>query len=337
MPRPTPPPPDRLSAVLGAVERARRGEGAGGPHSWPGATRPSDGERLGRQDSPPEAPEPITWDPPEQTDDRDSRVHPRRRWDDEPSGGPDRVGGRVTGRDRLALLTPSGTAVAAVLVVVLVALLVVGGRLLWTRAASDPEPVGAAAATLQGTPAAGGTSVPATTGSPTGTPMPTAETSATAVRVHVVGRVRSPGVVRLQAGDRVQDAVRAAGGAAPGADLNRVNLARAVQDGEQVRVPRPGEKVTEPPAAGAATASGTSPPGTGGAGTSGAGGSGVQVDLNSADESALDALPGVGPVIAGRIVQWRTEHGRFSSVEELSEVSGIGEKAMERLRPLVRV
>jgi competence protein ComEA len=136
--------------------------------------------------------------------------------------------------------------------------------------------------------------------------------------------VRRPGVVRLPAGARLEDAVREAGGPTRHADLTAVNLARTAADGEQVFIPRPGET---PPAAAA-------PPGTvagGGPATPGA-----PVDLNTADETALDALPGVGPVIAGRIVAWRQQHGRFTSVDELTEVSGIGDATLERLRPLVR-
>lgn len=137
-------------------------------------------------------------------------------------------------------------------------------------------------------------------------------TGAPEVVVHVVGQVRSPGVVHLPPGSRVTDALDAAGGATAEADLAAVNLARVLADGEQVVVPGP------QPAG--ALASGSD-----------------ELDLNSADEAALDALPGIGPVLAARIVAWRTEHGRFSSVEELAEVSGIGPALLDGLRPLVRV
>ncbi|AKU19054.1 competence protein ComEA [Luteipulveratus mongoliensis] len=152
--------------------------------------------------------------------------------------------------------------------------------------------------------------------------------------VHVVGQVRRPGVVRLPAGARVQDAVTAAGGATAKADLARVNLARPVVDGEQVIVPRPGEQVAPPASVPGAASTGSAGGPVAGAGSSAPGG---PVNLNTADEAGLDGLPGVGPVIAQRIVQWRTENGRFTSVEELSEVSGIGDKLMEQLRPLVSV
>jgi competence ComEA-like helix-hairpin-helix protein len=160
--------------------------------------------------------------------------------------------------------------------------------------------------------------------------------------VHVVGAVGRAGVVRLPPGSRVLDAVTAAGGASPGADLAQLNLARPVLDGEQVHVPRKGET----PVAGASPAAGTGVPGAAGGvgGVDGAGGVGgagggaaVPVDLNSAELATLDTLPGVGPVLAQRIIDWRTEHGRFSSVDELGEVSGIGDKLLAQIAPKVRV
>jgi competence protein ComEA len=108
----------------------------------------------------------------------------------------------------------------------------------------------------------------------------------------------------------------------------RLNLARVLADGEQVLVPAPGDPVADP-----ASPSSGAPVGAGGAVGAGAG----PLDLNAATASALDQLPGVGPVLAGRIVAWRLAHGRFTSVDELGEVDGIGPKALERLRPLVRV
>ncbi len=148
------------------------------------------------------------------------------------------------------------------------------------------------------------------------------------VVVHVVGRVRRPGLVTLAAGARVADAVAAAGGVTSGAALQRINLARFLADGEQLMVPGAGDPL---PAEGGA--------GTGTAAGSGAGGAGPAqpVDLNTATEAQLDELPGVGPVTAARIIAWRREHQRFTRVEELGEVDGIGAKMLERLRPLVRV
>jgi competence protein ComEA len=145
------------------------------------------------------------------------------------------------------------------------------------------------------------------------------------VVVHVVGRVRHPGVRRLPAGSRVADAVQAAGGVTGRADLSLLNLARVLVDGEQVRVPAVGEQVGPVASAGGGAAGGAGPGGAAGA----------PVPLNTADLAALDTLPGVGPVLAQRILDWRTAHGRFTSVDELGEVSGIGEKLLAQLSPRV--
>ena len=144
-----------------------------------------------------------------------------------------------------------------------------------------------------------------------------------------------PGVRTLAAGARVTDALRAAGGPRPGADLARLNLARVLLDGEQLFVPAPGQDpppLLGPVVSGAPGGAVTGP----GAGASGPAAAGP-VDLNTADVGALDGLPGVGPVLAQRILDWRTAHGRFSSVDELGEVSGIGDKVLAALRPLVTV
>ena len=161
---------------------------------------------------------------------------------------------------------------------------------------------------------------------PSGTALP----SPGALRVYMVGQVRRPGVVSLPVGARVEDAIDAAGGATARADLTVMNLARQVVDGERILVPRPGQQVpTDDPAPPAGAASGT------GAGATAAPGS--PVDLNTATVADLDALPGVGPVIAGRIVAWRQQNGSFKTVDDLGEVSGIGDATLARLRPLVRV
>jgi competence protein ComEA len=148
------------------------------------------------------------------------------------------------------------------------------------------------------------------------------------VVVHVVGQVTSPGVVELPTGSRVDDAIRAAGGATPGADFAALNLARIVIDGEQVVVPAPGG------APGAQT--GAQPAGqVAGAGTGGS--VPAAVDLNVADAAALDVLPGIGPVLAARIVDWREAHRRFTDIDQLGEIDGIGPTLLVKLRPLVRV
>jgi competence protein ComEA len=141
--------------------------------------------------------------------------------------------------------------------------------------------------------------------------------------VHVTGAVRHPGLVELPAGSRVDAALSAAGGATHKADLASVNLARRLVDGEQIVVLRKGQ--------------GTAPLGVPEPSADGSASPGQPVDLNTATLEQLDGLPGVGPVLAQRIIDWRTAHNRFSSVDELSEVSGIGEKTLADLRPLVHV
>lgn len=150
------------------------------------------------------------------------------------------------------------------------------------------------------------------------------------VVVHVVGEVASPGVVQLAAGSRVDDAISAAGGATARADLAALNLARVVIDGEQVVVPAPGDDLA--PQATARLGSRTAADAVGSGGSAAA-----SVDLNGADAAALDGLPGIGPVLAGRIIDWRQANRRFTSIDQLGEVEGIGPTLLAKLRPLVRV
>jgi competence protein ComEA len=137
------------------------------------------------------------------------------------------------------------------------------------------------------------------------------------VVVHVVGAVRRPGVYRLPAGSRTRDAVRRAGGAAPHADLGAVNLATRLADGEQVRVPLRASPAVASAGSGGKAASAPS----------------SIVHLNSADAEQLDALDGIGPALAQRIVDYREAHGGFGSIDELDEVSGIGPVRLDSLRP----
>lgn len=156
------------------------------------------------------------------------------------------------------------------------------------------------------------------------------------VIVSVVGLVHRPGLVTLESGARIADALTAAGGPLDGADLIGLNMARRVSDGEQIVV-----GITSPP--GAPTAMGssiTAPPGqsAGPAGDTGpVPSNAVAVNLNTATPEELDALPGVGPVTAAAIVGWRDANGRFTSVEQLGEVDGIGPARLEKLRDLVHV
>jgi competence protein ComEA len=133
------------------------------------------------------------------------------------------------------------------------------------------------------------------------------------ITVHIAGAVRSPGLVTLPAGDRVAHAVAAAGGALPVADLSLLNLAAALDDGDQVTVPVKGAPIA------------------GRAGTTTDDDEGL-VDVNQGSATDLEALPGVGPVLAERIFEYREEHGPFATVEDLLDVPGIGEAKLAALR-----
>jgi competence protein ComEA len=139
-----------------------------------------------------------------------------------------------------------------------------------------------------------------------------AETGHASIVVHVAGAVATPGVYVLEADDRVIDAVTAAGGPLPDADLSMVNLAAPLIDGVQVRVPAMGEIVGPLPGA---TAAGPSGP----------------IDLNRATADAFEALPGIGPATAAAIVEWRDRNGPFVTVEQLLDVPGIGPAKFERI------
>jgi competence protein ComEA len=155
--------------------------------------------------------------------------------------------------------------------------------------------------------------------------------------VHVAGAVIAAGVVELPAGARVHEAVSAAGGARSDADLAAVNLARLLVDGERVYIPVPGET---PPPADEGPVGGVGAPETSGSASASGSGAGLQaglVDLNAADAAALMDLPGIGPVLAERIVTYRTSHGPFPDVESLADVSGIGPAILDAVRDLVTV
>lgn len=135
-----------------------------------------------------------------------------------------------------------------------------------------------------------------------------ADTSPTELVVDVSGKVLHPGVYHLNVGDRAEDALLAAGGALPGVDLSSINRAEVLTDGTQILV-----------------------------GVSSSGSSGGLLSLNRASASELDALPGVGPVLANRIVAWRKAHGRFSSIDQLRAVSGVGDAKFTDLKSLIRL
>ncbi len=162
-------------------------------------------------------------------------------------------------------------------------------------------------------------SSPPTTGSPSARPE-----AGPPIQVHVLGAVVRPGVVRLRAGARVHDALAAAGGLLPQADPGALNLAGVLSDGSQILIGTKGSPRGEVNQSGTPTLGGGTP-------------AGQRLDLNSAVEKELEQLPGIGPVTAKKIVDWRVQHGRFAAVEQLQEVPGIGPKTFSELAPYVRV
>ena len=200
---------------------------------------------------------------------------------------------------------------------------VLGGCFWWQAGSGGAEVVGlsdsAPAAEEAPDPAAGETLLP---------PGDGASTGPESITVHVAGAVARPGVVQLPAGSRLHEAITAAGGATDSAEPDRLNLAAVLEDGEKVLVPIRGEPDQ-------ADATGGSPaPGSTTGGTS-RGGGGGKINLNTASLEELGTLPRVGPVLAQRIVEWRQQHGRFKTVQELDAVDGIGPKLLEALLPLV--
>jgi competence protein ComEA len=196
--------------------------------------------------------------------------------------------------------------------------LTLGGIGLW-YSRSLPKPVAIAAtpapAVAASSSASSAPAVAVVSGAPSATPS--------VVIVDVTGCVRRPGVYRFRPGDRVIDAIRRAGGPRAGADLTALNLAAPLADGTQILVPKEGEAI---PPSGSSSGSG--------AGTGGATG---PININTATEPELETLTGVGPVTAAAIIQYRTDHGPFATVDDLLDVSGIGPVTLEELRPQVTV
>src|SRR6476620_2053512 len=204
--------------------------------------------------------------------------------------------------------------------VVVVILLLAGVGLWYSR--SLPRPIDVATTAVTSAPFASSPAAPVPGAALTPTSATPSVSSTIAVLiVDVTGAVRKPGVFDFQPGDRVIDAVQRAGGALDKADLTLLNLAAPLTDGQQILVPKKG-----------AAPSGVAVPGTV-PGSSG----GALVNINTADEPTLETLNGVGPVLAAAIIQYRTEHGPFASIDQLDEVSGIGPATLEDLRSQVTV
>jgi competence protein ComEA len=276
--------------------------------SWPDDVDLPEGDPA----SPPEPK--YAWDttaltPPGRPDDAPA--------DANPIGGAGAFGSADSGRAKLWLLDPGRRGVKA-LAAVAVLVVIIAAVLAWrARPRVDPvdvPPVDAQAAA-------------ASTGRPEAPAPAGARPSAGAdIVVAVGGKVRKPGLVRLPPGARVADALQAAGGADAGVDVAALNLARKVVDGELIMV-----GVTPPP--GAATGPAAAP----GGGVPAGGGPAGQVNLNTATLADLDTLPGVGPVLAQRILDARTAQGGFKSVSDLRKVDGIGDSRYEQLKDLVVV
>ena len=232
---------------------------------------------------------------------------------------------------RFAVPAPSPSALVGIAVLVLIALGVVhlsgSGSAIPLETAIDDVPASAAEPPSSGPATAAPASAdgePDTESAAAAEPESETESTTepgTEIVVHVSGAVGEPGVVRLPGRARVDDALRAAGGATEEADLSAVNLARPLADGEQIHVPVPGEEprtLPDGPADAAAEPSDSA--------------DGAPIDLNTADAAELEELPGVGPAIAQRILEHREKNGPFTSVDGLLEVSGIGPATLEEIR-----
>lgn len=240
--------------------------------------------------------------------------------DDDGGSSPDLMASHgPSGRSGVRLTGWTPSASRGLLVILAVAVALSGW---WWWSGRPREAVAAPAITSLGAPltGAGSTAAPPV-GAPSAGPSTAGATDAASavVIVHVVGQVKHPGLVTLPRGARVDDAINAAGGVTKSHAADSVNLARVLVDGEQVIVGFAAQAVA------------------GALGITSAPTAGTLLNLNSADATAFENLPGVGPVLAQRIVQWRATNGPFRSVDELSEVSGIGDSIMSQIRPMVTV
>ncbi|MEU4197954.1 ComEA family DNA-binding protein [Kribbella sp. NPDC026611] len=195
--------------------------------------------------------------------------------------------------------------------------------------ATTPGQPGKASTPGSNTGQPGNLSTPGSTGQPgTGPSNPTQPSSGgpqAVVVVDVAGKVRRPGLVRAPTGSRVADVLALAGGPLPGVDLTTLNLARQVTDGEQILVGLPNAPPPTHPPGSSTTNSSPTPAAT------------DPVNLNTATLDQLDALPGVGPVLAQRILDYRTQNGPFTTIDQLQEVPGVGPKKFDSLKPHVRL
>jgi len=226
--------------------------------------------------------------------------------------------------------------VLAACAAVAVAAIAFGAWRWWPSASSgDPgfaEAGGSAAASVAG-PAAASPSEGGSTDASSGSSPGAGAATPVALYVHVVGAVRRPGLYRVPPGARVADAVDAAGGLLGNAAQSAVNLARPLADGEQVAIPTQEEAARSPTAGAQQGAAVPQPPGQ--SGQPGDGSATTRVNINTADATLLDTLPGVGPSTAAKIVAEREQNGPFATPDDLARVAGIGPKKLETLRDLV--
>ncbi len=275
-------------------------------------------------DEPPTRPQPRAWEPetfhtrirdagwaePERDDQLPALPHPGRhasRLDGVTRRLVDQLPDTVRGR---AALAPAQLAV--VVLVAAVGLVVAAWWVVRSGSSGEAVPAALPPSSVPGLETPGATDSAAAT----------AEASPASVVVDVAGAVRHPGIVVLKAGSRVVDAIEAAGGVRRGVDLSTLNQARVLVDGEQI-------VVGGPAVPGVAASAAPSSSATGGPTT--------LVNINTADEAQLETLPGVGPVTAQSIIDWRTENGAFTSVDELLEVDGIGDQTLADLAPYVTI
>lgn len=319
--------PDVLARLAAVPPTLHAGASSDPAVDRPAATAPGDTDDDGS---------PWSWDDPA-GDRGDGPVAPR--WiDDVPTRRPDgdiADGRRPRRRDRTLTAPPAAIALVVIglLACVVTVVTVVSGS-------SDDVPTSVAFPSSAGPVAR--SSAPAPSGAPDGpSASPTPSSAPAELVVSVVGLVRTPGLVHLPPTARIADAIARAGGGRPGADLLGLNMAQPLRDGDQVLVgyadPAGGPALRSAvvsgggasgPAPGAAAPRGSSPASAA---------SGAPVNLNTADAAALDALPGVGPKTAAAILEWRQRNGRFSSVDQLAEVDGIGPARFASLRDLVTV
>ena len=237
-------------------------------------------------------------------------------------------------RPRRLAIAPRAAIIAGSALLILALALALRAVLVSTATGGHEAPAAAGASATMRPPPAGTAASPAMNPATVPTTGPAAgpgglSTTSGSVVVHVTGAVSRPGVVTLPPGSRVTDAINAVGGASAEADIQQLNLARVLTDGEQIRVPRIGEVLPEPapqPGGDAASGARTAP------GKSGGGGASGTININTASASELEKLPGIGPALAQRIVEHRDSHGPFASVDALTDVPGIGKAKLEGLR-----